>query len=298
MGPQERTNTEQPLESMEYIPANSAVYREWLQWQPHNRVWDRWLVMALIGMSVGLTSFLLQKFIEILFSIRSQLGHFFIAQEAVWGYLLAWFCYVVLSAVAAVVAALLVIKVAPAASASGVPQIMAFLNGIHIPKLLNVWTFVVKFLSCSFVVAAGLPVGPEGPLIHMGAILGSAMSGLHSTTMHFDLGIFRHLRGTKHKRDFVTAGVAAGVAAAFDAPIGGLLFAFEEVASFWHSHLGWQVFFCCTVAVLVQVWHALMLCALLIFSLNLIPHCSIFSAFQLLLLGSIMPCRSDSLIFL
>ena len=115
------------------------------------------------------------------------------------------------------------------------------------------WTFIVKFWSCALCVAAGLPVGPEGPIIHMGAFLGSAISGLHSTTLRFDLGVFRHLRNSKHKRDFVTAGVAAGVAAAFDAPLGGLLFAFEEVASFWHSHLGWQVFFCCVVAVLVQV---------------------------------------------
>lgn len=120
-------------------------------------------------------------------------------------------------------------------------------------QILNMWTFIVKFWSCALSVAAGLPVGPEGPIIHMGAFLGSAISGLHSTTLRFDLGVFRHLRNSKHKRDFVTAGVAAGVAAAFDAPLGGLLFAFEEVASFWHSHLGWQVFFCCVVAVLTQV---------------------------------------------
>jgi hypothetical protein len=35
--------------------------------------------------------------------------------------------------------------------------------------------------------------------------------------------------------------VQVGVAAAFNAPIGGLLFAFEEVASFWQHSLGWQV---------------------------------------------------------
>ena len=238
---------------MEYNPANSAVYREWLQWQPHERSWDKWLVMALIGLSVGTTSFLLQQAIEILFSVREHLGRFFLDQQAAWGYLLAWIFYVALSAGAATGAALLVVKVAPAARASGVPEIMAFLNGVRVPGVLNIWTFVVKFWSCSLGVAAGLPIGPEGPLIHMGAILGAAMSGFHSTTLHFDLGWLRHLRASNHKRDFVTAGVAAGVAAAFDAPLGGLLFAFEEVASFWHSHLGWQVFFCCTMAVLTQV---------------------------------------------
>lgn len=96
-------------------------------------------------------------------------------------------------------------------------------------------------MSCALAVAAGLPVGPEGPLIHMGAIIGSAVSSLHSTSMKFDLGLFKHLRGSNHKRDFVTAGVAAGVAAAFDAPIGGLLFSFEDVSSFWQANLGWQV---------------------------------------------------------
>jgi chloride channel 7 len=40
------------------------------------------------------------------------------------------------------------------------------------------------------------------------------------------------------------------VATAFNAPIGGLLFAFEEVASFWQVSLGWQIFFACMCAVM------------------------------------------------
>ena len=50
------------------------------------------------------------------------------------------------------------------------------------------------------------------------------------------------------RRVFTTAGVAAGVAAAFNAPIGGLLFAMEDLSTFWNRTLSWQTFFCSGVA--------------------------------------------------
>lgn len=34
------------FESIDYLPANSSMYREWLSFQPHRRVWDRWFMMA------------------------------------------------------------------------------------------------------------------------------------------------------------------------------------------------------------------------------------------------------------
>lgn len=117
-------------------------------------------------------------------------------------------------------------------------------------QVFNIATVVVKVISCGLAVASGLPVGPEGPLIHIGAALGAALSQGHSTTLGFSTNAFRRFRNPKDKRDFVTAGVASGVAVAFNAPIGGLLFAFEEVASFWQHSLGWQIFFACMCAAL------------------------------------------------
>ena len=53
---------------------------------------------------------------------------------------------------------------------------MAYLNGCSLPGVFNIRTACVKFLSCALANASGLPVGPEGPMIHLGALLGAALS--------------------------------------------------------------------------------------------------------------------------
>jgi chloride channel 7 len=73
-------------------------------------------------------------------------------------------------------------------------------------QVFNVHTLLVKFASCALAVGSGLPVGPEGPMVHIGAMVGAALSQGHSTTLGFDTGLFKRFQNPKDKRDFVTAG--------------------------------------------------------------------------------------------
>ncbi|WIA10530.1 hypothetical protein OEZ86_000660 [Tetradesmus obliquus] len=234
-------------ESIDYFAPNSAVYRRWLARQPHRRAWDRWLMMGSIGVTTGLVAYSLYVVINALAEFKYGITRWLLLHTNLF---VAWLFNTTVSLALVGGSSALVVGWAPAAVSSGVPEVMAYLNGILLPKVFNIFTVVVKFASCALAVASGLPVGPEGPMIHIGAALGAALSQGHSTTLGFSTKIFRRFRNPKDKRDFVTAGVAVGVATAFNAPIGGLLFAFEEVASFWQHSLGWQIFFACMCATL------------------------------------------------
>lgn len=87
--------------------------------------------------------------------------------------------------------------------------------GAHQSKIFDPRTLAVKFCSCVCAVSSGMPVGPEGPMIHMGSMVGRNLPRIRSLT------IFQRFRNPKDARDLITAGSAAGVSAAFGAPVGG-----------------------------------------------------------------------------
>lgn len=102
-------------------------------------------------------------------------------------------------------------------------------------------TMVVKGIGIILVVSGGMAVGKEGPMIHIGSVIAAGLSQGRLTFWKISFPMFKIFRNDLDKRDFVSAGAAAGVAAAFGAPVGGLLFTIEEGASFVNQRLTWTI---------------------------------------------------------
>ena len=135
---------------------------------------------------------------------------------------------------------------APDASGSGIPQVKAFLNGVNVKSILSMKTFTAKVIGITACLGIGFPAGREGPMVQVGACIGAGLSrgyskmlcGIDGERMRF----YTSMDTPQHRRDFVSLGSACGVAAAFSAPIGGILFAIEEVSTFWSPHLTFRAF--------------------------------------------------------
>ncbi|NXJ03968.1 CLCB protein, partial [Odontophorus gujanensis] len=207
--------------------------------------WDRWLLMGLIGTAVGILGFLTHQIVDSLVKLKWDLVENYLKDG---NFHLAWVCVLGSGLAMVLVSSSLVLFFCPAGSPSGLPEIIGYLNGTSIQHLFNIKTFLGTFVSCVLAVASGLFCGLEGPMVHLGAILGCGLSQLQSDTLGIHLPFFTRFRNSADKRSFITAGAGAGIASVFRAPIGGLLFTLEEVSSFWDIRLAWQTFFCCLMA--------------------------------------------------
>ena len=131
---------------------------------------------------------------------------------------------------------------------SGIPEVKAYLNGVNLGTSFRLRTVIAKSFSVLFAVSSGLFVGPDGPMVHVGASLGTMFSKVYFYLRPND-GVCPHALS----RDFATFGVAAALAASFRAPIGGVLFALEECSSYWSVSNTAKAFACAAVTFLTVI---------------------------------------------
>ena len=140
---------------------------------------------------------------------------------------------------AGLVIAVLVIHVFPTARGSGVNQTKAavFIYNGYIPLR----TAIGKFITSALAIGAGHSLGPEDPSLQIGASLSSA------------LGRWLHL-SRERMRLIAPVGAAAGLAAAFNAPISAILFVIEEVIGRWTAGILGSIVLSAISSVVVLRW--------------------------------------------
>ncbi|MBX9947518.1 MAG: ClC family H(+)/Cl(-) exchange transporter [Candidatus Obscuribacterales bacterium] len=116
--------------------------------------------------------------------------------------------------VGGVLCGVIVKYVAPEITGSGIPQVKGFLRG-H-PIRMNLVSLLAKLAAGILSLGCGLPLGREGPTVQIGA----SLSGMFVSLLK---------SGEKLKRHFIAAGAGAGLAAAFNAPLAGVIFVVEEL---------------------------------------------------------------------
>lgn len=88
------------------------------------------------------------------------------------------------------------------------------MNGVRVVGTINLKTFIGKISSIILAYSSCLALGPEGPMVHIGAMVGGGISGSKSKTLRFRLPrIFEQLRNDRDQRDFIASGTAAGITA-------------------------------------------------------------------------------------
>lgn len=186
---------------------------------------------ALVGLLAGLTAI----------AFRAMLA----GGDALRGALIAWahrapqigfLAPIVFGAAGAAAGTALVRRFAPEASGSGIPHLEAVL---HRYREID-WRRIlpIKFFGGALAMGAGLALGREGPTVQMGGAVGDAVSRWLKT-------------GARDRLILIAAGAGAGLAAAFNAPLAGVIFILEEVQKDFRQAVFGSAFIAAVVADIV-----------------------------------------------
>jgi len=184
-------------------------------------------IAALVGVGVGVGAAALVALVEWLqefllpFAIHEGRAWIFLTVPT--GFLFAW---------------LLAKRLAPEVGGDGVPQSVAALEVQG--GRMRARVIPLKILATAATIGGGGSAGREGPIVQIGAAIGSVISN------RFNLG-------EDQVRSLVAAGAGAGIGATFNAPIAGMLFALEVIlSSFAARHMSAIVIASVTAAVTTQ----------------------------------------------
>ncbi|GLT56944.1 hypothetical protein SLA2020_299560 [Shorea laevis] len=240
------------IESLDYeINENDLFKHDWRsrsKVQVLQYIFLKWTLAFLVGLLTGLIATFINLAAENIAGYKLlAVVHLIKKKRYVTGFAYFAGANLILTTVAAV----LCVWFAPTAAGPGIPEIKAYLNGVDTPNMFGASTLIVKIIGSIGAVSAGLDLGKEGPLVHIGSCIASLLGQGGPDNYRLKWRWLRYFNNDRDLRDIITSGASSGVCAAFRAPVGGVLFSLEEVATWWRSALLWRTFFSTAVVAVV-----------------------------------------------
>jgi len=206
----------------------SEIQEELVVRQQRRRIFPR---AALVGLGAGLVAALFRLTLTGADSLRNSLI-IWSQHYPLWG----WIFPILFTTAGAVLSVILVRRYAPEASGSGIPHIEGVMHRLRTLGWKRV--LPVKFVAGAMAIGGGLALGREGPTVQMGASVGAAVSsGLKVAP--------------RERRALIAAGGGAGLAAAFNAPLAGVIFVLEEIQRDFHPIVFGAAFLAAAIADIV-----------------------------------------------
>ncbi|KAK3894175.1 hypothetical protein Pcinc_002051 [Petrolisthes cinctipes] len=211
------------------------------------RLGEDWVFLFILGTLMATISFLIDHIVLICFGgrmfLQEYLGQFH------WG--LQLFSWVVIPTLLVIFSAAFCQWMAPSAAGSGIPEMKTILRGVVLKEYLTWKTLLAKMVSLAAVLGSGLPLGKEGPVMHMASIVATMLTKM-----------LRYIKGSvendARSTDLLAAACTMGVAVSYAAPIGGVLFSIEVTTVYFAVRNYWRGFFAAVVGAmfyrLMSVW--------------------------------------------
>ncbi|XP_073840627.1 chloride channel protein 2 isoform X8 [Musca autumnalis] len=218
----------------------------WIWKHTFARLGEDWVFLALLGIIMALLSYVMDKGISICTNARVWLYRDLTSQP-----IAQYFAWVSLPVCLILFSAGFVHLIAPQSIGSGIPEMKTILRGVALKEYLTFKTLVAKIVGLTATLGSGMPLGKEGPFVHIASIVAQLLSKLVTSFQ----GIYEN---ESRNSEMLAAACAVGVGACFAAPVGGVLFSIEVTTTYFAVRNYWRGFFAAvcgaTVFRLLAVW--------------------------------------------
>ncbi|XP_063116563.1 chloride channel protein 2 isoform X4 [Cavia porcellus] len=212
-----------------------------------SRVGEDWIFLVLLGLLMALVSWAMDYAIAVCLQAQQWMS-----QGLNTNILLQYLAWVTYPVVLITFSAGFTQILAPQAVGSGIPEMKTILRGVVLKEYLTLKTFVAKVIGLTCALGSGMPLGKEGPFVHIASMCASLLSKFLSLFG----GIYEN---ESRNTEMLAAACAVGVGCCFAAPIGGVLFSIEVTSTFFAVRNYWRGFFAATFSAFIfrvlAVWN-------------------------------------------